>query len=96
MRPEIDQKKVETLVVIDHEIQRLIDKFKIEQDSEPTAKNPDRKVNVINNRPLAKVLGYTGDKVRSVSKKKLYDKKLEGIAKLCMVTVDKVKEVVKS
>ena len=96
MRPEIDQKKVETLVVIDHEIQRLMDKFKIEQDAEPTKKNPDRKVNVINSEPLAKVLGYKNRKVRCASKKKLYDKKLEGIAKLCMVTVDKVKEVVKS
>ena len=96
MRPEIDEKKVETLVVIDHEIQRLMEKFKIEQDAEPTKKNLDRKVNLINSEPLAKILENKGKKVRSISKKKLYDKKLEGIAKLCMVTVDKVKDVVKS
>ena len=51
---------------------------------------------VMYGKTIANVLGKKDDKIRRVSKKKLYDKKLEGIAKLCMVSVDKVKEIVKS
>ena len=61
----IDEKKVETLVVIDHEIQRLIEKFKVEQDAEPTKKNIDRKVNLINSEPLAKILEHMATLIKS-------------------------------
>ena len=83
MIPEIDQKKVETLVVIDHEMQWLMKKFEI------TSQKKHGKDGWVMN-------GKKGDKIHRVSKDKLYQLKTEGIAKLCMVSVDNVKEVVKS
>ena len=81
-------------MMIENEIQRLNDEFVIEQDDAPSANDPDRVVNVINSESLAKVLGYKGKKVCSVDYSKLQEKKIEGISKLCMVTIDKVKELV--
>ena len=49
---------------------------------------------MINNKQLAQQLGYKGDKVRSVDYSKLHAKKIQGIANMCMVSIDKVKEVV--
>ena len=94
LKPVIDQKKLKQHNVMHNEIQRLSDKYVIEQVDAPSANDPDRKVYVINNKQLAQELGYKGDKIRSVDYSKLYTKKTQGIANMCMVTVDQVKEVV--
>ena len=92
-KPNVEQKQIKTVDTFVHEIQRLSEKFTIELDDHPTKKNPNRKVNVIYSRSLATVLGYKGKKVRSKNKNKLFDMKCKGIAKMCMVSVEKVKQV---
>ena len=85
----VDEDKTELV----NKIQRWMDKTNIKVNDDPTEKDPNRKRYIINNKPLAEALGYKGKQVRSADYSKLYAKKLEGIAKLCMVNIDEVKEV---
>ena len=83
------------VVVIDNEIKRWDRKLVIETERHPPANNPDRFTYVIKSQPLTKHLGRNGRRVRSVDKQKLIDLKVKGIAIMCMVSEDKVKEVLK-
>ena len=91
----IIEKEKPTIVVIDNEIKRWDGKLVIETEHRPTANNPDRRTYVIKSQPLTKYLGRNGRRVRSVDKQKLIDLKVKGIAIMCMVSEDKVKEVLK-
>ena len=94
-KPLVIYKPLPTIVVIDEEIKRWDKKLVIETESHPTPTNPNRKTNVIKSRQLAKCLGLKSDRVRNVNKQKLLDQKVKGIAILCMVTEDKVRQVLR-
>ena len=92
-RPVIIVKPLKTVIVIDREIKRLDKKLVIETNPHPTQKNPNRVTYVINSRLLCDYLGRKGRRVRNVDKSKLLQLKIESIAGMCMVSLDKVNQV---
>ena len=91
--PIINWKPFKKVVVIDREIKRLDKKLVIETNPHPTQKNPNRVTYVINSRLLCDYLGRKGRRVRNVDKSKLLQLKIESIAGMCMVSLDKVNQV---
>ena len=91
----IDEPKLPKVVFIDEEIKRWDKKLVIKTENHPTPKNPNRKTFVIKSRALAKHLGLNGRRIRNVNKQKLVDQKVTGIAIMCMVSEDKVRQVLR-
>ena len=86
-------KPLKKINVIDREIKRLDKKIVIETEPHPTQKNPNRITYVIKNQSLCNHLGRQGRRIRSVDKKTLLQLKIESIAEMCMVSLDKVNKV---
>ena len=91
----INKAKLPKVVFIDYEIKRWDRKLIIETENHPTPKNHNRKTYVVKSRTFAKHLGLKSDRVRNVNKQKLLDQKIKGIAIMCMVTEDKVRQVLR-
>ena len=95
-RPVIDEDAIKTVIVIDEEIVRTANNIVITQEKEPSKKDPNRMTNVINNKFFTEVMGFKGKKVRKGNKAELEKIRIKGISKMCMVTEDKVREVLDS
>ena len=93
-QPKINEEKIQELDVQQEEIQNAIKKFKIETVyDKKSKKNPSGKRYVIYGKTVAEALGYKGDRIRSADYDEIVDMKKKAIAKLCMITTRKVKEV---
>ena len=92
----INEEKLREVIVINQDIEGLMNKLVITQENEPSKKNPNRVTNVIKNKFFAEVMDFKVKKVHKADRTELENMKIKDVAKLCMVTVDKVKEVIKN
>ena len=93
--PIINEKNFNSVKVIDNEIKRLDKKIVIETEPHPTQKNPNRDTYTIKSQHLCKHLGRKSRRIKNVDKSKLLQLKIESIAEMCMVSLDKVNKVLK-
>ena len=92
VQPKIDEEKIKEYNVVDNEISRLMNKFILKKEKEPSKKDPNRMTNVIHNETVAQMFGKK-HKLRNINYRKLEDMRDEAIGKLCLVSVDRVKKL---